>query len=85
MLQHRSPPSYDAESGPVYLAVTAKRNTLSTTSDLSRQLSSAYRYDSFKADRVQRLRKHWSVRWVRRACQMGSTYRNSLSPAINLE
>ncbi|GFX90300.1 transposable element Tcb1 transposase [Trichonephila clavipes] len=35
------PPSYNAESGLVYLAVTAKRNRRSTTSDLSRQLSSA--------------------------------------------
>ncbi|GFV89600.1 HTH_Tnp_Tc3_2 domain-containing protein [Trichonephila clavipes] len=36
MLQHRSPPSYNR-----YLAVTAKRNRLSTASGLSRQLSSA--------------------------------------------
>ncbi|GFX02192.1 transposable element Tcb1 transposase [Trichonephila clavipes] len=43
MLQHRSPPSYKAERGPVYLAVTAKRNRRSTASDLSRQLSSATR------------------------------------------
>ncbi|GFT14737.1 uncharacterized protein TNCV_99361 [Trichonephila clavipes] len=43
----------------------------------------SYRYDSFKADRVQTLRTHWSTcSW---ACQMCSTYRNSLSPAINLE
>ncbi|GFS68316.1 transposable element Tcb1 transposase [Trichonephila clavipes] len=41
MLQHRSPPSYNAECGPVYLEVTAKRNRRSTASDLSRQLSSA--------------------------------------------
>ncbi|GFW61656.1 uncharacterized protein TNCV_3705911 [Trichonephila clavipes] len=40
-----------------YLAVTAKRNKWSTASDLSRQLS----YDSFKADRVQTLRAHWSI------------------------
>ncbi|GFU25152.1 uncharacterized protein TNCV_3360631 [Trichonephila clavipes] len=47
-----------------YLAVTAKRNRRSTASDPSRQLSSAlfsYRYDSFKADRVQTLRAHWSI------------------------
>ncbi|GFV58110.1 transposable element Tcb1 transposase [Trichonephila clavipes] len=41
MLQHMSPPSYNAECGPVYLTVTAKRNRRSTASDLSRQLSSA--------------------------------------------
>ncbi|GFX48625.1 transposable element Tcb1 transposase [Trichonephila clavipes] len=41
MLQHRSPPSYNAEYRPIYLAVTAKRNRRSTASDLSRQLSSA--------------------------------------------
>ncbi|GFX53677.1 transposable element Tcb1 transposase [Trichonephila clavipes] len=35
------PPSYNAELGPVYLAVTAKRNRRNTASDLSRQLSSA--------------------------------------------
>ncbi|GFY07236.1 transposable element Tcb1 transposase [Trichonephila clavipes] len=34
-------PSYNAERGPVYLSVTAKRNKRSTASDLSRQLSSA--------------------------------------------
>ncbi|GBM90742.1 hypothetical protein AVEN_197247-1 [Araneus ventricosus] len=45
-----------------YLAVTAKRNRRSTASDLSRQLSLfSYRYDSFKADRVQTLRAHWSI------------------------
>ncbi|GFW52940.1 uncharacterized protein TNCV_2395191 [Trichonephila clavipes] len=43
----------------------------------------SYRYDSFKADRVQTLRAHWSI--CSYACQMCSTYRNSLSPAINLE
>ncbi|GFU01042.1 transposable element Tcb1 transposase [Trichonephila clavipes] len=43
MLQHRSPPSYNAERGPVYFAVTAKRNRRSTASDLSGQLSSATR------------------------------------------
>ncbi|GFY06431.1 HTH_Tnp_Tc3_2 domain-containing protein [Trichonephila clavipes] len=36
-----SPPSYNAERRPIYLAVTAKRNRRSTASDLSRQLSSA--------------------------------------------
>ncbi|GFV10453.1 transposable element Tcb1 transposase [Trichonephila clavipes] len=43
MLQRRSPPSYNAERGPVYiyLAVTAKRNRRNTESDMSRQLSSA--------------------------------------------
>ncbi|GFT77785.1 HTH_Tnp_Tc3_2 domain-containing protein [Trichonephila clavipes] len=41
MLQHRSPPSYNAEWEPVYLAVTAKRNRRITASYLSRQLSSA--------------------------------------------
>ncbi|GFX97733.1 transposable element Tcb1 transposase [Trichonephila clavipes] len=41
MLQHRSPPSYNAEKELVYLAVTAKRNRRNTASDLSRQLSSA--------------------------------------------
>ncbi|GFU89264.1 transposable element Tcb1 transposase [Trichonephila clavipes] len=35
------PPSYNAELGPVYLAVTARRNRRSAASDLSRQLSSA--------------------------------------------
>ncbi|GFV25679.1 hypothetical protein TNCV_3851631 [Trichonephila clavipes] len=43
----------------------------------------SYRYDSFKADRVQTLRAHWSI--CSYACQMCSTYRNSPSPAINLE
>ncbi|GFW53628.1 transposable element Tcb1 transposase [Trichonephila clavipes] len=41
MLQHRSPPSYNAECGPAHLAVTAKGNRQSTASDLFRQLSSA--------------------------------------------
>ncbi|GFU16904.1 HTH_Tnp_Tc3_2 domain-containing protein [Trichonephila clavipes] len=43
MLQLWSSSSYNAISGPVYiyLIVTAKRNRQSTTSDLSRQLSSA--------------------------------------------
>ncbi|GFW68188.1 HTH_Tnp_Tc3_2 domain-containing protein [Trichonephila clavipes] len=41
MLQHRSPLKYNAECGPVYFAVTAKRNRRSTASGLSRQLSSA--------------------------------------------
>ncbi|GFT39215.1 transposable element Tcb1 transposase [Trichonephila clavipes] len=65
------PSSYNAESGPVYLAVTAKRNTLSTASDLSRQLSSAYRYDSFTRQTVYRGLGHIGlyahtgpVRWV---------------------
>ncbi|GFU80789.1 uncharacterized protein TNCV_515161 [Trichonephila clavipes] len=44
-----------------YLPVTAKRNRRSTASDLFRQLFS-YRYDSFKADHVQTLREHWSIR-----------------------
>ncbi|GFT25920.1 uncharacterized protein TNCV_2807621 [Trichonephila clavipes] len=51
-----------------------------------RPVSSAlfsYRYDSFKADRVQTLGAHWSI--CSQACQMCFTYRNSLSPAINLE
>ncbi|GFW94285.1 uncharacterized protein TNCV_1432241 [Trichonephila clavipes] len=51
-----------------------------------RPVSSAlfsYRYDSFKAGRVQSLRAHWTI--CSQACQMCSTYRNSLSPAINLE
>ncbi|GFU71211.1 uncharacterized protein TNCV_2195871 [Trichonephila clavipes] len=51
-----------------------------------RPVSSAlfnYRYDSFKADRVQTLMEHWSIHSL--ACQMCSTYSNSLSPAINLE
>ncbi|GFV45302.1 uncharacterized protein TNCV_2037551 [Trichonephila clavipes] len=43
----------------------------------------SYRYDSFKADCVQTLRAHWSM--CSYACQMCSTYRNSLSPAMNLE
>ncbi|GFT63560.1 uncharacterized protein TNCV_870271 [Trichonephila clavipes] len=43
----------------------------------------SYRYDSFKADRVQTLRAHWSI--GSQACHMCSTYRNSLSPAMNLE
>ncbi|GFT61947.1 transposable element Tcb1 transposase [Trichonephila clavipes] len=41
MLQQRSPPSYNAECGPVFGPRTAKRNRRSTASDLSRQLSSA--------------------------------------------
>ncbi|GFU98716.1 uncharacterized protein TNCV_2316731 [Trichonephila clavipes] len=51
-----------------------------------RPVSSAlfsYRYDSFKADRVQTLRAHWSI--CSQACQMCSSYYNTLSPAINLE
>ncbi|GFV28005.1 transposable element Tcb2 transposase [Trichonephila clavipes] len=43
----------------------------------------SYRYDSFKADRVQTLRAYWSI--CSKACQMCSPYRNSMSPAINLE
>ncbi|GFS58712.1 hypothetical protein TNCV_4518491 [Trichonephila clavipes] len=43
----------------------------------------SYRYDSFKTDRVQTLRAHWSI--CSSACQMCSTYCNSLSPATNLE
>ncbi|GFW80052.1 transposable element Tcb1 transposase [Trichonephila clavipes] len=43
----------------------------------------SYRYYSFKVDRVQTLRAHWSI--CSKACQMFSNYRNSLSPAINLE
>ncbi|GFX62398.1 uncharacterized protein TNCV_1381231 [Trichonephila clavipes] len=42
-----------------YLAVTAKRNRRSTASDLSRQLSSVT--DSFKEDRVQKIRAHWFI------------------------
>ncbi|GFW74328.1 uncharacterized protein TNCV_3438811 [Trichonephila clavipes] len=44
-----------------YLAVTAKKKQ---TDHSIRPVSSAlfsYRYDSFKADRVQTLRTHWSV------------------------
>ncbi|GFV17037.1 uncharacterized protein TNCV_655901 [Trichonephila clavipes] len=44
-----------------YLAVTAKRNSRSTESDLSSSALFSYRYDSFKADRVQTLRAHWSI------------------------
>ncbi|GFY20243.1 uncharacterized protein TNCV_208751 [Trichonephila clavipes] len=40
-------------------------------------------YDSFKADRMQTLSAHWSI--CSYACQMCSTYWNSLSLAINLE
>ncbi|GFW18155.1 uncharacterized protein TNCV_4006951 [Trichonephila clavipes] len=43
----------------------------------------SYLYDSFKVDRVQTLREHWSI--CSQACQMCSTYRNSLSPVISLE
>ncbi|GFV37986.1 uncharacterized protein TNCV_732651 [Trichonephila clavipes] len=43
----------------------------------------SYRYNSFKADRVQMLREHWSI--CSQACQMCSTYRNSLSLTIKLE
>ncbi|GFV23905.1 uncharacterized protein TNCV_272681 [Trichonephila clavipes] len=43
----------------------------------------SYRYDSFKADRVQTLRAHWSI--CSYACQMCSPYRKSVSPVINLE
>ncbi|GFY12438.1 uncharacterized protein TNCV_1798601 [Trichonephila clavipes] len=51
-----------------------------------RPVSSAlfsYRYNSFKANRVQTLRAHWSI--CSPVCQMCSTYRKSLSSAINLE
>ncbi|GFS71521.1 huntingtin [Trichonephila clavipes] len=51
-----------------------------------RPVSSAlfsYLYDSFKVNRVQTLRAHCSI--CSYACQMCSTYRNSLSLAINLE
>ncbi|GFU09941.1 uncharacterized protein TNCV_4522611 [Trichonephila clavipes] len=44
-----------------YLAVTAKRKK---TEHSIRSVSSAlfsYRYNSFKADRVQTLRAHWSI------------------------
>ncbi|GFV15608.1 uncharacterized protein TNCV_4836341 [Trichonephila clavipes] len=43
-----------------YLAVTAKRNTEHSIRPVSLPLFS-YRYDSFKADRVQTLRAHWSI------------------------
>ncbi|GFS71211.1 uncharacterized protein TNCV_5049921 [Trichonephila clavipes] len=56
------------------------------TEHSSRPVSStlfSYLYDSFKAELVQTLRAHWSI--CSYACQICSTYRNSLSPAINQE
>ncbi|GFV13493.1 HTH_Tnp_Tc3_2 domain-containing protein [Trichonephila clavipes] len=64
-----------------YLAVTAKRNTGGTESDLSRQLFSAT--GTTVSRQTVYLREHWSI--CSYACQMCSTYRNSLSPSINLE
>ncbi|GFY25025.1 uncharacterized protein TNCV_2692161 [Trichonephila clavipes] len=43
-----------------YLAVTAKRQTEHSIRPVSSALFS-YQYDSFKADRVQTLRAHWSI------------------------
>ncbi|GFV23367.1 uncharacterized protein TNCV_4780801 [Trichonephila clavipes] len=65
-----------------YLAVTPKKQTQHSIRPVSLAFFS-FRYDSFKADRVQTLRTNWSIcSWE---CQMCSTYRNSLSPAINRE
>ncbi|GFS91311.1 uncharacterized protein TNCV_1307181 [Trichonephila clavipes] len=75
-------PQVTTPSDDRYLAVTAKRNRQHSIRPVSSALFS-YRYDSFKADRVQTLRAHWSI--CSKACQMCSTYHNSLSPAINLE
>ncbi|GBN07445.1 hypothetical protein AVEN_124018-1 [Araneus ventricosus] len=66
-----------------YLAVTAKRNRRSTVSDLSRQLSSATG-TTVSRQTVYRRLGHIDL-YARRLCQMCSTYRNSLSPAISLE
>ncbi|GFX51112.1 uncharacterized protein TNCV_2734631 [Trichonephila clavipes] len=43
-----------------YLAVTAKRNRQTQIRPASSALFS-YLYDSFKSDRVQTLRAHWSI------------------------
>ncbi|GBN05790.1 hypothetical protein AVEN_10269-1 [Araneus ventricosus] len=43
-----------------YLAVTAKKQTEHSIRPVSSALFS-YRYDSFKVDRVQTLRAHWSI------------------------
>ncbi|GFW92185.1 HTH_Tnp_Tc3_2 domain-containing protein [Trichonephila clavipes] len=67
----------------IYLAVTAKRNSRSTASNLSRQLSSATG-TTVSRQTVYRRLGHIGL-YARRPCQMCSTYRNSLSPAINLE
>ncbi|GFX68918.1 uncharacterized protein TNCV_682771 [Trichonephila clavipes] len=46
----------------------------------------SYRYDSFKADRVQTLIAHWSIcYWSILVYMLWLLVRNSLSPAINLE
>ncbi|GFW47712.1 HTH_Tnp_Tc3_2 domain-containing protein [Trichonephila clavipes] len=67
-----------------YLVVTLKRNRLSTASDLSRQFSSATG-TTVSRQTVYRRLGHIGLYPRRSVCQMCSTYRNSLSPAINLE
>ncbi|GFV90025.1 HTH_Tnp_Tc3_2 domain-containing protein [Trichonephila clavipes] len=62
-----------------YLAFIAKRNRRSTASDLSRQLSSAI------GTTVSRQTVYRRLGHIGLYAQMCSTYRNSLSPAINLE
>ncbi|GFS71865.1 transposable element Tcb1 transposase [Trichonephila clavipes] len=67
MLQHRSPPSYNAEWGPAFGSYWQKKQTEHSIRPVSSALFS-YRYDSFKADRVLvpltathcRLRLTWS-------------------------
>ncbi|GFS51753.1 uncharacterized protein TNCV_614111 [Trichonephila clavipes] len=70
----------------IYIYVCGSYYQKKQTEHSIRRVKSAlfsYRYDSFKADRVQTLREHWSI--CSQACLMCSTYCNSLSPAINLE
>ncbi|GFX00554.1 HTH_Tnp_Tc3_2 domain-containing protein [Trichonephila clavipes] len=66
-----------------HLAITAKRNRRSTSSDMSRQLCSATGTTVSKQTVYRRL-GHIDL-YASLAYQMCSTYRNSLSPAINLE
>ncbi|GFW94809.1 cubilin [Trichonephila clavipes] len=42
----------------IYLAITAKRNRRSTA---PQTCLVSYRYDNFKADRVQTIKAHWSI------------------------
>ncbi|GFT68700.1 transposable element Tcb1 transposase [Trichonephila clavipes] len=55
MLQHRSPPSYNAEGGPVFGSYCQKKE--STASDLSRQLSSATGMTVSRRTMYRRLRQ----------------------------
>ncbi|GFX30812.1 HTH_Tnp_Tc3_2 domain-containing protein [Trichonephila clavipes] len=66
-----------------YLAVSAKRNRRSTSSDLSRQFPSATS-TTVSMQTVYRRLRHIGL-YPRRPVRCVPLYRDSLSPAINLE